>query len=111
LGIRDEGQTVFLRDIKVLLNPLSILRTDIPILFISPIDVDLGEDFRIESLVIANKNIWIRAASVISPVAPFAVSERRSKGLFKYDMAVLLSSLLRLNGGIAMRWTQYNKDI
>lgn len=104
-GMRDEGQTLYLRDIKVLLNPRSFLRTDIPILTVSPIDVDLGEEFRIESLVIANKNIWIRAASVISPVEPFSVIERRSKALFKYDVSGMLSTLLRLNGGIAMRWT------
>lgn len=102
-GIRDEGQTVYLRDIKVLLNPRSILRTDIPILTVSPIDVDLGEEFRIESLVIANKNIWIRAASIISPIEPFSIIENRRKALFRYDMSVLLSNLLRLNGGIAIR--------
>ena len=101
-GIRDEGQTLYLRDVKVLLNPRSILRTDIPILTVSPIDVDLGEEFRIESLV--NKNIWIRAASIISPIEPFAVIESRRKALYRYDLSVMLSNLLRLNGGIAMRW-------
>lgn len=103
-GIRDEGQTLYLRDVKVLLNPRSILQTDIPILTVSPIDVDLGEEFRIESLVIANKNIWIRAASIISPIEPFAVIESRPKALYSYDLSVMLSNLLRLNGGIAMRW-------
>ena len=62
-GMRNEGQILYLKDIKVLLNPKSVLRTDIPILLSSPIDVDLGDNFRVESLVIANKNIWIRAAS------------------------------------------------
>jgi hypothetical protein len=62
-GMRDEGQILYLKDIKVLLNPKSVLRTDIPIILTSPIDVDLGDNFRVESLVIANKNIWIRAAS------------------------------------------------
>ena len=103
-GIRDEGQTLYLRDVKVLLNPRSILRTDIPILTVSPIDVDLGDEFRIESLVIANKNIWIRAASIISPIEPFAVIESRNRALYRFDLSVMLSNLLRLNGGIAMRW-------
>ena len=103
-GMKEEGQILYLKDIQVVLNPDSILRTIVPIVTTAPIDVDLGDDFRIESLVIANRNIWIRAASVISPVEPFAVTETSSKALYKYDLSALLSSMLRLNGGIAMRW-------
>lgn len=103
-GMRSEGQILYLKDIKVLLNPKSVLRTDIPIILTNPIDVDLGDNFRVESLVIANKNVWIRAASVISPIDPFYVSEPPSRALYRYDVSVLLSSLLRLNGGVALRW-------
>ena len=49
--MRGEGQILFLKDISVLLNPDSTFPTDIPILTTAPIDVDMGEDFRIESLV------------------------------------------------------------
>lgn len=103
-GIRDEGQTLFLKDIQVVLNPDSLLRTVMPILTTTPIDIDLGEDTRIESLVIANKNVWIRAATVISPLSPFSVAEVKTRALYRYDLSKLLSSLLRLNGGIAMKW-------
>lgn len=104
-GIRGEGQVLYLRNINVLLNPNSAFPTDIPILTTAPIDVDLGDDFRIEYLVIANKNIWIRAASVISPLQPFQVVEQSNKALYKYDLSALLSSLLQLTGGIAVpRW-------
>ena len=36
---------------------------------------------------------------MISPVDPFYVSEPPSRALYRYDVSVLLSSLLRLNGG------------
>ena len=39
----------------------------------TPIDVDLGEDFRLSSLVIADKHVWLRADAVISPIPPFQV--------------------------------------
>lgn len=103
-GIRDEGQTVFLKDIQVVLNPDSILRTVMPILTTTPIDIDIGDDFRIESLVIANKNIWVRAASVISPVTRFDVTPKKTKTLYHYDLSALLSSILQLKGGLALRW-------
>lgn len=103
-GIRGEGQVLYLRNINVLLNPNGAFPTEIPIKTVAPIDVDLGDDFRIESLVIANKNIWIRAASIISPMQPFAVVESTNKALYKYDLSALLSSLLQLTGGIAVPW-------
>jgi len=90
---------VYLKDIQVVFNPDSIPIV-VPILSVSPIDVDLGEDCQIQSLVVANKNIWVRAAARISPVPPFAVTEVRTDALYHYDLSALLSSVLRLNGGI-----------
>jgi hypothetical protein len=105
-GVRDEGQVVYLRDIQVVLNPDStLLRTSFPIPLSAPIDVDLGSDCRIESLVISNKHVWIRFKSVISPVAPFSVAKQPRRAMYFYDLAALLSSVLRLRGGIATRWT------
>lgn len=103
-AIHDEGQTLFLQDVQVTLNPDSILRTVVPIVLTTPIDIDLGDNCRIESLVITNRNIWIRGVSVISPVAPFSVADLRSKALYRYDLSAFLSSLLWLNGGVAVRW-------
>jgi hypothetical protein len=103
-GIRGEGQVLYLRNINVSLNPNSAFPTDIPILTTAPVDNDLGDDFRIESLVIANKNIWIRAACIISPMQPFAVVESSNLALYKFDLSALLSSLLQLTGGIAVPW-------
>ena len=40
--MRDEGQVLYLKDIRVVLNPDSILRAVVPILLTTPIDVDLG---------------------------------------------------------------------
>lgn len=99
VGVRKNGQTLYLKDIQVALNPDSSLRTSLPILTSTPIDVDLGEDCRIQSLVIGNRNIWIRAASVVSPVQPFHVVEAPRKALYHYDISAFLSSLLTLKGG------------
>ena len=99
-AVRAGGQTVYLKNIQVALNPDSSLRTVMPILTSSPIDVDLGEDCRIHSLVIGNRNVWLRAASVISPVQPFHVVKPPARALYHYDMSAFLSSLLRLNGGV-----------
>ena len=41
-GVKDEGQVLYLKDIRVVLNPDSILRAVVPILLTTPIDVDLG---------------------------------------------------------------------
>ena len=104
-GVRDEGQVVYLRDIRVVLNPsVTLLRTSFPIPLSSPIDIDLGPDCRLDSLVISDHHIWIRFKSVISPVAPFSVAPVQRRAMFYYDLAALLSSVLRLRGGVAMRW-------
>lgn len=103
-GMRDNGHVLFLKDVQATVALNSRLRTSVPYLATRPIDIDLGEDCIIENLVIANKNIWIRAASVISPITPFSVAEMESKALYRYDLSALLSSLLRLNGGIFLRW-------
>jgi hypothetical protein len=74
-------------------------------LLTTPIDVDLGEDCRIENFVIANKSVWLRAVSIISP--DLGVSDDKpSIALYRFDLAALLSSTLFLKGGIATlgRW-------
>jgi hypothetical protein len=42
--------------------------------------------------------------SIISPVAPFQVTPVKSKALYRYDLAALLSSVLKLQGGVAIPW-------
>lgn len=61
----------------------------------------LGENSQIQSLVIAKKNIWVRAASLVSTVQPFTVATvRRRSTSFHYDFSALLTSVLTLRGGI-----------
>lgn len=94
---------VYLNDIRVVLNPDSALRTVFPILLNTPIDIDLGNDCCIENLIIGNHHVLLRAVAVISPVAPFAVAEQPRKAMYKYDLAALLSSILTLPGGLALK--------
>jgi hypothetical protein len=80
-----------------------------------------GDDCQLDSFVIANKHVWIRAKSNISPVAPFAVAPgcilwihtriilavrnsqflflfelvALSRALYQYDLGASLSALLR----------------
>lgn len=105
-GVKDEGQVLFLRDIQVALNPEStLLRTSFPLPLAAPIDVDLGPDCHIDSLVISEKHVWIRFKSIISPVTPFSVAKPQRRAMYFYDLGALLSSVLRLRGGVALRWT------
>lgn len=61
----------------------------------------LGENSQIQSLVIAKKNIWVRAASLVSTVQPFTVATvRRRSTSFHYDLSALLTSVLTLRGGL-----------
>ena len=46
--------------------------------------------------------------SVISPVTPFSVVRIERRAMFYYDLAALLSSVLKLRGGVAMRWAGAN---
>ena len=103
-GVKASGQVVFLRDIQVVLNPQTYLQSPpIPVMLNSEVTVDLGEDCAVQSLVITNKKVWVKATSTISPVAPFAVTSTQSKGAYRYDLAALLSSILRLPRGIFRR--------
>ena len=104
-GVRSEGQVVYLKEITLVLNPESALRTSVPVL--TPyIDVDIGNDFRLDALVVADQHVWIRARSTISPIDNFSVSGdsdesmdgRGQLGSFKYDMGKLLAGFLRFKG-------------
>lgn len=121
-GVRD-SQVIFLRDIEVVLNPdNAFLRTILPIqnLLSAPIDVDIGENCRIENFVIAKQSVWVRAAAIISPPlsrqARFAMEAKekiaalrgqvdatQKKALYKYDLANVLSDALRLQGGVVIK--------
>jgi len=105
-GVRSNGRVIYLKDIQVVLNPDSVLRAAVPILLTTPIDVDIGESCRLENFVIANKSIWLRAVSIISP--DLSVNENPSIALYRYDLAALLSSTLFLKGGIltTQRWLE-----
>jgi hypothetical protein len=72
--IFSSGHVVFLKDIEVVINPDTALRTSVVIPLSSAVDIDLGDDFSLENFVIANKHVWIRCTSNISPVLPFAVT-------------------------------------
>ena len=102
IGIRREGRVIYLKDIEVALNPDSVLRASVPIIPTTPIDVDVGESCRIENLVVTNENVWVRAVSVISPelCEPNASSNKSDIAFYRYDLANLLSRMLRLQGGI-----------
>jgi len=107
LGVREEGQVVYLRDIQVALNPENvILRTSFGIPLQAPIDIDLGSDCRLESLVLSDSHAWVRFKAIISPViAPFKVAPVQRRAMYYYDLAALLSSVLKLRGGVAVKWT------
>ena len=79
-GVREEGQTLLLQDIQVVLNPESpLLRTVMPMpMLSSDIDVHLGQNFKIQSLIIADKHIRLCADSIISPTTTAAATAAHS---------------------------------
>eukprot|EP01041_Mallomonas_annulata_P010927 gene10927-22810_t len=107
-GVRGNGQVVFLRDIQVVLNPDSFLRTSVPLLLSTPIDVDIGDDCYVDDLILAGKHITVKARTVVYPVPPFAVTPVVRRALYRYDLAALLSSLLRVKGGFLRVRTRFN---
>ena len=108
VGVRNNRQIIFLRDLTYTLDPngpLNPFRR--PLLIQDPIDVDLGEDCFIEGIDISNKSISVRAMAIISPVNPFTVAPVANRAACRFDLAALLSSVLRVNGGVARipgRW-------
>ena len=91
---------VFLKNLELIVNRLSV-----PLFLGAPIDIDLGENCIIESLVITNRTISARAKFTISPVTPFtvvALPEPTPKvAMFRYDLAEKLSSLLRVRWSVS----------
>lgn len=105
-------QIVSLEDVLVVVNPDStLLRTILPIPGGS-INIDLGEHCNLQTLTVDDHSIHLCGSSLISPVKPLtAVSQRYRKvpvlpkigssiASFRYDLASVLSSVLKLNGGI-----------
>jgi len=68
VGIRSGGQVVYLKDITLTLNPDNVLRTSLPLLLTTPVDVDLGDDIAIDSLVVTDADVKIRATCTVRPV-------------------------------------------
>jgi hypothetical protein len=71
VGTRSRGQVVYLKDINFTLNPDSaLLRASVPVAPSVPIDVDLGNSISLDSLVITDTHVSIKATCKISPFAP-----------------------------------------
>jgi len=94
-----EQQIIAVKNIIVVLNPDSPYRTSFPQLLTTPYTIDIGNDFFLEELTLSNENITFRGYSSVLPVDPFSVAPTVSRGLYRYDLTVLLSSLLRFKGG------------
>jgi hypothetical protein len=99
-GVKGGGQVVYLRDIEVVFNPDSVLRTTVPIILTSPIDVDIGDSSRIDSLVISGQQVWLRAKVDITPLQQFAVVPVVSKAMYRYDISNVLSKFLRFRNRV-----------
>ena len=97
VGVREGGQVVYLRDLNFCLNPESVLRTEVPVITTSVIDVDIGEDCWLDSFEIADRHVRIKAHSSISPLVRFEVAPADSRGRFRYDMGAVLSNIMKFS--------------
>lgn len=68
-------------------------REQVPLGSIRAFDVDIGDNARIERLVIDEKTgVSITARTLITPAPPFQVSDVGKRAAFLYDLGAFLSS-------------------
>ena len=103
-------------------NPDNALRTSLPLFLQTPIDVDLGNDLSLSSLVITDKHVRVRADAVISPFVSEqdegqivgegeelqALDPPPRRAMYRFDLAQLLSQVMSLKGGLFPKLAGYN---
>jgi len=99
MGTRAQGQVIFLRDSELVLNPESVLRTAVPVITTSAIDVDIGEDCTLERLEFTERQVRIRARTKVLPTTLMVENKDSSisRGRFHYDLGAVISNIFRFN--------------
>jgi hypothetical protein len=96
LAARGNGHVLALPNPQLVLNPNTILHTQVP-LAAGPVEVDLGEGFRLHSLHVEDKCVRVQLQTRVSPVDPFTVAPIGSSrnAQYVYDLGDFLSRILR----------------
>ena len=71
MGIKHNGQTIYLKDILVTLNPDTLLSTVMPITTTSPIEVDIGEYSLCHCSIVSNYLCFIASNILQHPTIVF----------------------------------------
>lgn len=105
VGVRPNKQVVFLCNMSLVFNNQNNgLRFQTPLILSELFDVDLGENFFVDDLVISNQSIYIRANCKIWNCERFAVAPVIKRGLYRYDLSDLLSKLMSFKGGFVTKF-------
>lgn len=104
VGVRPNKQVVYLCNMSMIFNQDSPLRFQTPLLLSELFDVDLGENFFVNDLVISNQSIYIRANCKIWNCDRFAVAPVIKRGLYRYDLSDILSTLMSFKGGFLTKF-------
>lgn len=93
VGLAGEGHVIYLDKPELILNPEAKLPVKVPLGSIRAFDVDIGDNARIEEIVIDDDvGVTIKARTLITPAPPFQVSDVGKRAAFLYDLGAFLSS-------------------
>uniref|UniRef100_A0A7S2V2K7 Uncharacterized protein n=1 Tax=Fibrocapsa japonica TaxID=94617 RepID=A0A7S2V2K7_9STRA len=92
LQLKDNGHVISLDQLEVSTNPNTWLEMTVPVYSLGPIDIDLGENAKIERLTIENRKVLVGARAVISTVPPFQVAQVEKRATYHYDLGKFLST-------------------
>lgn len=93
LSVATSGHVLCIDDPEIVLNP-GPLQVVVPVVTIQKLQVDLGDDARVEMLRIENSKINIRARALVSPFQRFLVGNITPRAMFQYDLADFVSRFL-----------------
>ena len=88
-------------DVEVVLNPNDpVLEAFVPILTLGLIDVDIGDDARIDQLQIRGSGLRITAWCRLTPALPFQVSTPNKRAFYTFDMGAMFSNLAGVSSDV-----------
>lgn len=94
LSLRAAGHTVVVDDLCTVLNPGDpFLETAFPDVSLGFIDIDIGENARIDRLEITSSHVRLTGWSKLSPAPPFQVSYPLKRAFYTFDLGAMLSTL------------------
>ncbi|CAM9390053.1 unnamed protein product [Chrysoparadoxa australica] len=90
VGLSKKGHVVYFKDSEAFWDSVGG-RIGLPLVALNALDVDIGDNTRIDALRIANGQMAVRARFVLSPIPPLMVANVSKRAVFRYDVGERLS--------------------